>query len=177
MDAAKVVQFVQALSIMRSRRAVSAMLAGFAAGTGIAANAMESDAKKKKKRKKKKKCKNCGPCKSCIKGKCVPKPNGTICGDACEECIAGVCGDPACFGDECLPNATCAFDCDVLIQDCPANCFCTAGTVGSDVAYCTVDPHPACATLTTCTSTAACPSGHVCQECDGANRCVPLCIP
>jgi hypothetical protein len=175
MDSAKLAHVVRALGLVRSRRALSKLLAGIAAGGGLfLSGGTEVSARKKRRKKKKKKCKNCGPCKTCVKGKCQIKPNGTICGDACEACIAGFCGDPACFGVECLANRTCAFDCDPEIQDCPIHCFCTGGTVEGQ-AYCTVDPMPACSSLTPCTSTAACPSGHVCQECDGSDRCIPLC--
>ena len=174
MDAGQFDHWTRALAAVKTRRALGSLLGAAAIGAGqMGCLAAESAARKKRKRRKKKACSRCTACQTCVNGKCQNKPNGTICGSACPACAFGVCGERACVGNDCLPNQTCANECDEVLQDCANHCLCTAGVGG--LTYCTVDPRPSCAGLTTCTSIASCPSGFLCQECDGANRCVPLC--
>ncbi|MCA9876771.1 MAG: hypothetical protein KC442_03285 [Thermomicrobiales bacterium] len=182
MDTGQFDQWVRGLAAVRTRRALGGLLGAVTLGAGVALTRVSDGAagrnqKKKRKRKRRQKmkqaCARCTVCQTCVNGTCQNKLNGTICGSACEECQFGFCGDSACTGNDCLPNQTCAHECDVEVQDCALNCFCTAGVGG--LTYCTVDPRPPCAGLATCASTAACPTGFLCQQCDGVNRCVPLC--
>lgn len=174
MDAGQFDRLARALATIATRRSLGALLGAAALGAGQGLSGVpDSTARKRRRRRKKKACSRCSICQTCVNGACQNTPNGTICGSACQACQLGVCGDPACIGDECLPNQTCANRCDIALQDCQANCFCTAGVGG--LTYCTVDPRPPCAGLAACSSTASCPSGFLCQACDGTNRCVPLC--
>jgi hypothetical protein len=74
---------------------------------------VEASSKKREKRCNKK----CGPCKTCKKGKCRPKPDGTDCGN-CRSCQGGAClsdcdSDQECRDGQCTCGGTaCAGCCD-----------------------------------------------------------------
>jgi hypothetical protein len=127
MDANRFDAFVRSLGLNAARRGLITVLLGGGLASLLAT--LESEARRHTGRrtqldddlsaakKRKKKCKKCGPCKQCKKGKCKPKPNGTLCAGG--SCQGGACrlGDeaPPCTEESCPLPPGCSQD---ILDDC-----------------------------------------------------------
>jgi hypothetical protein len=121
MDVERFDHWTRTISAHLTRRTLAGAL-------GLGALAVPGLTAAKKKRKHKKTCKHCGPCRSCKKGTCKPKADGTACSGG--SCCSGVCStEKQEVGSDCDQDSDCCSDycrtstfADDPVNTCAANC-------------------------------------------------------
>ena len=136
----------QHLAARLSRRGIPGIMTAIAVGIGLPHE--NADAKSRNKRKKKKKSCKCAPCSTCLKGSCVPLPDGASCG------TNGVCSHNVCA-------RRCTYNPEEFSSDCPAGQFCTEAVNPSMPRVCTPSLGNACG-ASSCGASAQCPAAQTC---------------
>ena len=164
----------QTFAIRHSRRGMTRLLGGLALGGPLALLGLsKAEAKCRKK---------CGPCKRCKKGKCKPRPAGTV-------CAGGTCQGGACVPTTPPPPPLiCPSGTFALAGRCVPGCGEACTAKGGDciqtfdlVQFCYPRAITSCTAVpTTCTSHADCGAQEFCTltACGPndtiANRCMPF---
>ena len=123
--------------------------------------------------------KKCGPCKRCKKGKCKPKPAGTVCtGGTCQSgtCVPATAPSPlVCSSGTFVVAGRCA-------PSCGTTCEAKTGICGQTIdgfLYCAARIQSCAAIPRDCRSHADCAAQEVCAlaACGPADSLVNRCVP